>query len=173
LGLPDRGRVDPQRLGLDICSGFDPPLSAPAPATVLASLASLTAPSLCSGKKEKHRPRETGALRTEGGGGRRGCLQSSTLLMSNSKLVQQAARFLTQRLEFLLTEYSEARRQDRLQRQHRHMPGQSLSGTTRLIRRRMRRLVPGGFPAGLPLWPGGHRVGLPTSARLGFIRVYA
>jgi hypothetical protein len=26
--------------------------------------------------------------------------------------------------------------------------------------------VPGGFPAGLPLWPGGHRVGLPTSARL-------
>ena len=33
--------------------------------------------------------------------------------------------------------------------------------------------VPGGFPAGLPLWPGGHRVGLPTSARLEFIRVYA
>ena len=26
---------------------------------------------------------------------------------------------------------------------------------------------------GLPLCPGGHRVGLPTSARLGFIRVYA
>ena len=26
--------------------------------------------------------------------------------------------------------------------------------------------MPGGFPAGLPLWPGGHRVGLPTSARL-------
>ena len=33
--------------------------------------------------------------------------------------------------------------------------------------------VPGGFPAGLPLWPRGHQVGLPTSARLGFIRVYA
>ena len=33
--------------------------------------------------------------------------------------------------------------------------------------------LPGGFPGGLPLWPGGHRVGLPTSARLGFIRVYA
>ena len=33
--------------------------------------------------------------------------------------------------------------------------------------------VPGGFPAGLPLWPGGHRVGLPTLARLEFIRVYA
>jgi hypothetical protein len=33
--------------------------------------------------------------------------------------------------------------------------------------------VPGGFPAGLPLLPGGHRVGLPTSARLEFIRVYA
>jgi hypothetical protein len=33
--------------------------------------------------------------------------------------------------------------------------------------------VPGGFPAGSPLWPGGHRVGLPTSARLEFMRVYA
>jgi hypothetical protein len=35
----------------------------------------------------------------------------------------------------------------------------------------IREALPDGL--GLPLWPGGHQVGLPTSERLGFIRVYA